>query len=369
MNLLSRKAFLIVIVSATMLHAQSSGTIRHADGRLARATKAENGLIISLVVVSGEVDVSALGGAEAAQVGQVDIFDEHGQPTASFNVFRPVEGARSIGIHDVSARPGGPIAVAAAYTSKEGDRIIPAASLMLFDSNGRLLSAYALSAIREIRKLVVDESSNIWTLTENFDEGDSPAVPMVVEYTADGAVVREELPRSALWSRGVPPKEGMYSGRISMGCDAGVVWIWLPGSTDLVTISASDGKATIVQTGLPTREKYKEDPLDVAREPSGRSWARFVRTGMMGSPSWHIMSGPHRPRCGRVLSPAHAMAKGFSASAMLGKYTRGFETAKGTFVSSGGSDSAGANDSAGSGAGHTCEMLFCGANLFRISST
>ena len=92
MNLFSGYAFLILIVSATTLHAQSIGTLRHADGKLPRDTKAENGLIISWTVLSGEVDVSALSDAEAARVGQVDIFDEHGQPIASFNVLRPVEG-------------------------------------------------------------------------------------------------------------------------------------------------------------------------------------------------------------------------------------------------------------------------------------
>ena len=191
-------------------------------------------------------------------------------------------GARSVSIEDVSARPGGPIAVAAVYTSKEGDRIVPAASLLLYGPNGRLRAAFALSPLRQIRKLVVDESSNIWTLTENFDEGDPLAVPMVVEYSAEGEVVREELPRNVLWSHGIPPKEGMYSGRITMGSGAGVVWIWLPGLTDLVTISASDGKVTIVQTGLPAREKYREDPLDVAREPSGNVVGVFREDGDKG---------------------------------------------------------------------------------------
>lgn len=270
-NLLSKYAFPILIVSATLLHAQSIGTLKHADGKPQRSTKAENGSIISWV------DVSALSDAEA---GQVEIFDEHGQPTTSFNVLRSVEGARSVTVEDVSAREGGPIAVAAVYVSKEGDRIAPpVASLLLYDANGRLNSAFALSPLRSVRKLVVDEGSNIWTLTENFDEGDPLAVPMVVEYSAEGAVVREELPRSALWSHGVAPAEGMYLGRITMGCVAGIAWVWLPGSTDLVTISASDGKVTIVQTGLPSRQKYKEDPLDVAREASGNVVGVFREDG------------------------------------------------------------------------------------------
>jgi hypothetical protein len=276
MNLLSRYAFLILIVSAAMLHAQSNGTIKHADGKPIRQTKAENGLIISWVVVSAGVDVSTLSDAEGAQVGQVDIFDERGQPTTSFNVLRPVEGARSVSIEDVSARPGGPIAVAALYTSKEDDI---ASSLMLYDAHGTLQSAFALPPIRSIRKLAVDESSNIWTLTDNFDEADPPVVPMVVEYSGKGAVLREELPRSALWSRGIPPKEGMYSGRIAMGSDTGVVWIWLPGSTDLVVISAKDGTVTTVQTALPKREKYREDPLDIALDPSGNLVGVFREDG------------------------------------------------------------------------------------------
>ncbi len=272
MNLLIKHALLILIVSATALHAQSIGTLKHADGKLPRETKAENGLIISWVVVSAEVDASALGDAEAAQVGQVDIFDEQGQPTTSFNVLRPVEGARSVTILDVSARRGSPIAVAAVYVSKEGNRVVPAASLMLFDFSGRLLSAYARSNFREIRNLAIDESSNIWTLTQNFDEGDPPTVPMVVEYSAEGAVLREELPRSVLWSHNIPPREGMYSCRITMGCDAGIVWIWLPGSTDLVTISASDGKVTTVQTGLPTKRNTRKIRLMSLANPQAMSW-------------------------------------------------------------------------------------------------
>jgi len=120
MNLLARYAFLVLIFSATILHAQSIGTLRHPDGRLQKETKAENGLIVSWTVASGQVDVSRLGDAEAAQADQVDILDERGQPTTSFNVLRPVEGARSVSIEDVSARPGGPIAVAAVYVGKEG---------------------------------------------------------------------------------------------------------------------------------------------------------------------------------------------------------------------------------------------------------
>ena len=35
--------------------------------------------------------------------------------------------------------------------------------------------------------------------------------------------------------------ESLMTGMITMGSDSGVVWFWLPGSTDLVMISESDG--------------------------------------------------------------------------------------------------------------------------------
>ena len=86
------------------------------------------------------------------------------------------------------------------YVSEKGDPNVPppAASLVLFDFKGRLLSAYALSPARQIRKLVVDERSDAWMLTENFVYPDSPNVPMVVEYTAAGTVARELLPQNML---------------------------------------------------------------------------------------------------------------------------------------------------------------------------
>ncbi|MGC2477723.1 MAG: hypothetical protein WA485_25520 [Candidatus Sulfotelmatobacter sp.] len=231
-------------------------------------TKAENGLIISWVDIPISVASNEKDNVEA---GQVDIYHENGQLITSFNVLRPVDGARAVSIYDVSAQPGGPIAVAAVYVSEKGDRNVPppAASLVLFDFKGRLLSAYALSPARQIRKLVVDERSNVWTLTENFVYPDSPNVPMVVEYTAAGTVARELLPHNMLQSQGSPTMESLMTGMITMGSDSGVVWFWLPGSTDLVMISESDGSVTHVKTELPKRESYIVVPLDVARESSG----------------------------------------------------------------------------------------------------
>jgi len=69
---------------------------------------------------------------------------------------------------------------------------------------------------------------------------------------------------------------------MAMGYASGVVWFWLPGSTALVTISASDGNVTIVQTGLPKREKYREVPLEVTREPSGDIVESFREEGEHG---------------------------------------------------------------------------------------
>jgi len=278
MNRESRYALLVVIVGACVLHAQSVGRItKHPLGQ-PWVTKAENGLIISWL--NSRVDVVERGETDDPEAGRVDVFDERGGSIASFNVLRLVEGARGVSIYDASSRPGGIIAVGAVYASKDRG-IPPAASLLVFDSSGRLLSAYALADARIVKKLAVDKDSNIWTLTDNFRDTEPSTAPMVVEYAPDGKEVRELLPRSVLWSHGTP-KEGLYLGRVTMGCGNGVAWIWLPGTTELVTISTSDGTVSVVQTGLPRREKHKEDPLDVVREPAGDAVGAFREDGEDG---------------------------------------------------------------------------------------
>lgn len=214
---------------------------------------------------------------------KVEIFDEHGHAVTSLNILRAMAGAQSVSIYDVSARPGGPIAVAAVFTRGDGDQEILASSLLLFNFAAQLLSAYAIGPTRAIRCLTVDENSNIWTLTDNFEATDPANTPMVVEYTAEGSVVREELPHSVLWSpHRTQPKETPNDGRISMGADSGAVWFWLPGSTDLITISPSDGRLTDLQTQLPKRDNYTEVPLDLVRTQSGDVVAVFREDGDNG---------------------------------------------------------------------------------------
>jgi len=274
MSLSPRPLVLLTVVNAALALAQPIGTIQHKDGKRPGEMKTENGLIISWGLGRSEVDAGA---------DRVNIFDERLHAVTSLNVLRPVAGARGVSIYDVSARPGGLIAVAAVYTSKEGDRKIPpAASLLLFDFDGRVRSAYGLAPSHEIRKLTIDEQSNIWTLTDNFYETDPQSAAMVVEYSPDGKVLRELLPRSVLWSHGVPPKESAANGRVAMGYDSGVVWFWLPGSADLVTISTSDASVKMVQTGIPKRENYRVVSLDVSRERSGDVVGVFREDGENG---------------------------------------------------------------------------------------
>ncbi|HEX8815847.1 MAG TPA: hypothetical protein VF753_10135 [Terriglobales bacterium] len=268
MNRQYRLTLLLIAAGTALLHAQSIGSVRSGNGERPRIEKAENGLLISWA--DSNVGVPAGSDRDNPDAGQVDIWDEHGRPLVSFNVLHLMDEARAVYISDVSARLGGVIAVAAVYAGKEGDdKVPPAPALLIFGFGGQLQSAYALDDTHGIRKLAVDEQSNIWTLTENFEDSDPLDAPMIVEYAADGRVVRELVPRRELWSGGATPKEGFYLGRITMGAEGGVAWVWLPGSTDLITISASDGKIARAQTGLPTREKHREDPVDVFREPSG----------------------------------------------------------------------------------------------------
>jgi hypothetical protein len=243
--------FLLVIVASCCAGAH--------DQPPNRTLKSENGLVIWWTVASSD-----------ANANQIEISDDQGHAVAALRVLRHVREARRVSIYDVSAREN-LIAIAAVYQSKEGDRQVrPAASLLLFSFEGQLLSAFALDPSHVIRRLVLDDHANIWTLTDHADSNVNPAtVPMVVEYTREGAVSRQLLTRNMFPFHASDTRESTAIGAPVMGYDSGVVWFWLPGSTDFVTISTSDGKATMMKTELPKKTGRKEVPLGIARESSG----------------------------------------------------------------------------------------------------
>ncbi len=244
-----------VIVLLAIFWSNCASAQQYAHLRL----KAENSLVIAWDGASTDADEN-----------QITVSDVEGHPVTTLNVLRPVQEARRVGIYDVSAR-GNLIAVAAVYGSKQGNRQVhPVASLLLFDFSGRLLSAFALEPSREIELLAIDGRSNIWTLTDGAGTGVDPStVPMVVEYSPEGKIVREVLKRNLFPFHATFNRQDIDIGSPAMGYSSGVVWFWLPGSTDFVTISTSDAKATVMKTQLPKKAGRKEMPLSVARESSG----------------------------------------------------------------------------------------------------
>jgi hypothetical protein len=262
---------LLTVISSYCAHAQYIGSIAHPNGKHMRF---ENTLIISWVGVSHDPTAK-----------QVKIFDERGRSVVELEVLRLVPEAREVGIYDVSARPGNVIAVAAVYASKEGNkRVRPAASLLTFDFDGRLLSASALKASRQVSLLEVDEESNIWTLTDFADEGDDPAtLPMVVEYTSGGLEARKVLTRGMFPFHARANVENAAIGAPSMGYDSGTLWFWLPGSTDLAIVSTNDGTSVLAKTGLPPNAGTEMRPIRVVREPSGNVVGQFYERGSDGA--------------------------------------------------------------------------------------
>ena len=224
-----------------------------------RQVKSENSFIISWDVFS-----------EDPTKPQITILDQLGHEITRLNVLQPVREASRVSIYDVSAR-GNVVAVAAVYKSKEGNqKVRPTASLLLFDFKGALVSAFALAPSYQIRLLALDEDSNIWTLTTHADVGVDPSsVPMLVEYSSKGKIVREMLTRSMFPLHAFDAKETVETGAPAMGCSFGVVWFWLPGSTDFVTVSIVDGKTAIMKTELPKISGRTVIPLGIGREPSG----------------------------------------------------------------------------------------------------
>lgn len=253
--------------------------------------KFENGLLISWLVTSKD-----------ASMDDIEIFDKSGSALTQVNVLRTVEDAERVSIYDVSARSGQMIAVAAVFRSKTPG-IRPSDALLCFDFDGNLLSAFALEPSREIRQLSLDENLNIWTLTTHSDHKDPSQIPLVVEYDKAGNVVRQLLTRSMF-----PPHEAMFDenstiGSVASGYDSGILWFWLPMSTDLVTIHAADATVGKIKTGLPSGDPV---PMRVVRQTSG-SIVVEVREQSQGSgkaqPAYYLWSpgggiwSRFEPRC------------------------------------------------------------------------
>jgi hypothetical protein len=262
MHLLGSSVIVVAICSASVFYAQNIGTLENTRRR---QIKSENGLILSWQGNSSEPNDK-----------QVEVFDEEGHPVVSLNILRSVPEAGRVGIYDVSARSGQMIAVAAVFAKAGNRHLRPVPTLLLFDFNGRLSSAFALEPSRQIHRLAVDEKSNVWTITDHSDNRDPSTVPMVVEYTSAGVVSKELLMRDKFPLHARATLEDALIGRAFMGYDSGGLWFWLPGSTEVVAISPNDGKTTIVKTRLPqVKGRTGVVPLRFARDSSGRIAAQF----------------------------------------------------------------------------------------------
>jgi len=237
---------------------------------------AENDLIISWQLESRDVTTS-----------QVSVSDRQGHEITSLKILGLVPDASFAHVHDVSARPGGIIAVAAVYVSKEGpSQVRPASTLLLFDFEGRLVSFLALAPWRDIDRLEVDEQSNIWTLLSNSSEVKSAS--MLVEYTSQGAVAKELVPRSLFPLHADEIQGNSAIGFVHMGYDADGLWFWLPGSTDFVTVPPKRTPPVTMKTGMPKEEPI-ESPISLVRESSGSLIGEF-REGVRPQPSYYRWS-------------------------------------------------------------------------------
>lgn len=218
--------------------------------------KAENGLILSWI--SASVDSSK---------NDVTVLDNHGHALTTLSVLRLVPEAVSASIYDVSARSDQIIAVAVVYRAKKNSIYTTAAALFTFDFSGRLLTASALAAWREIWHLELDEHSNIWTITSHPGSKTPAQVPMVVKYDSRGNILEEMLTRDRfpLHARGIT--ENSSIGGVGSGYEGGKMWFWLPGSSDFVTIETDSGNIAITKTGLP---QGRVVPMRMVRQSSGK---------------------------------------------------------------------------------------------------
>lgn len=208
------------------------------------AVKVENGLVIGWKATSKDP-------AER----QVDLYDRDGRLLLGLAPLRFVPEAQSAGISDVSGLPGQVVVVAAVFS--KGDSFVPAASLLYFDFQGRLLLSLALAPSREVKRVTVDTESNVWTLTEGAG-GQNPAdVPMVVGYKLSGKPFKELFKRSEFPLHASLTQENADVGVPGFGHTSNRIWFWLPGSTDLVTFKPDGTSIKQETTSLPRESPHE----------------------------------------------------------------------------------------------------------------
>lgn len=210
----------------------------------------------------GELIISWSGESKNRESDQIEVYDSQGNRLSSVKVLAAVEGAEKVGIWDVSARRDKRIAVAADFVNNSGI----AAGLLYFDFNGRLLSATALALSREIRLIALDDDLSVWALGMGAGEHNPSEVSLLFNYDSKGQLRKELIKRAQFSADAEMLQEGPGVGSPAMGITADAIWIWLAGSTELVTIQKSDFSVTRTITGLP------DPPASGSRE-----LARLVR--------------------------------------------------------------------------------------------
>jgi hypothetical protein len=233
--------------------AQQVGTLRTPD---ADWVKAENGVIIAFTPKSSD-----------ASANQIEIFDVKGQPLVSLNLLRATPEARRVSIYDVSALPNKLIAVAAVYSKGDGSPAVD--TLQYFNFQAKLLSFLLLEPSREIARLAVDKDQNVWALSRSSGGGDTSLLPMVVEYSHEGLVLKQMLHRNEFPEHEQILRQDPGVGVVQFGYSEGWLWFWLPGSTDLVVADTTNGTVLRSKTGLPGTAGNAV-PIRMIREESGR---------------------------------------------------------------------------------------------------
>jgi hypothetical protein len=245
-----------ILLSSLLLTYLSSAQNVHIPGPgRDGVVKAENGLMIGWQLIS-----------EDRATTQISLYDGDGKLLVGLAPLRSVPEAKRVAIHDVSALPGHMIAVAAVYS--KGEDSVPTASLLCFDFRGGLLWALALEPSREAWRLTVDAESNIWTLPAGAGEQKPSDAPMLVGYRPTGKVFKEMFRRSEFGIHALETQENETVGSPGIGHTLGGIWLWLPGSTDLVRFKP-DGSSVIRSTTSLPQQSQQETPLKVLFTDNG----------------------------------------------------------------------------------------------------
>jgi hypothetical protein len=191
---------------------------------------------------------------------KINVVDSTGKLSVSLDPLKQIDKATDLSVYDVSIGKSGKLAVSLVATSLSSQF---ASLLLVYDSEGRLLTANKLPAGGEMGKLKVDDDDSIWGLRLGAAVESLETTPLFSKFTGDGKVEQDYFDRKQfrLGRRvhSVVPRVGV----LSFGLTTNKVWAWIPETQELIIFSKNGTDLQRLYTDLPPFPRPELDRVRV----------------------------------------------------------------------------------------------------------